>query len=337
MASNDVIAGMEPVTLAQFESLTTDGATKVMINTIRKYMPFFDRAVFATASDGTRDVGRVITSYPKGQARAYNEGWGTEYATGKQVAYETSMYRTRSVIDWDQYRHKGKKAAAWRLSQDQAMEMGMAREMVRRCFYGDNSDGRSMQGIANIVVPGETWKDQIISAGGTTDNKQGEIYIISWDQTDTHLTVPQNVSAPGLFIDVSNKPELVMDKNGKEFRGLVTEAGWDLGISLFNPRKVVRITNIDTTKLSANTKTGPNLISLLTKGMNRLDKMEGATSIYMNENMLSWLQLQIQEKSNVMYNQRNIGDRLVDVWGTTPIYMLGNDVLSDENKVLKID
>lgn len=329
-----VIEGMDPVTLATLDSMSYDDKTRAMIDTIRNYMPFFDRAVFAQASDGTRDVGKIVTGYPKGQARGYNEGWKTEYATGKKAIYETSMYRTRSVVDLAKYKKMGKKAAAWRMAQDQATEKGMAREMVKRCFYGDNSDGREMLGLRNIVKWDDTWHEQIISAGGTTDGKQSEIWVVSWDQNDTHLTVPVGTDIPGFFVDVSNTPEYVLDENNKPFRALITEYGWDLGISCFNPRKIVRVANIDTTKLSENVKTSANLIKLLTMALNRIDLEDGRTSIYMNENLLGWLQLQIQEKTNVMYNQKTIGDRLVDVWGTTPIYKLGNDVLSNDNDVL---
>lgn len=337
MSNSDVIAGMQPVTLATLQSTMKKPEERLMVQTIRDYMPFFDRAVFSTASDGTRDVAKIITKYPEGQARGYNEGWDSEAAYGKQVAYETSMYRTRSPVDYDMYIHKGAKAAAWRAQEDKRFQLGMARAMVRRCFYGNrNENGRDMLGLRNIVVPDEVWNDRIINAGGTTADKQAEFWVINWREGDIHLTVPEGKEAPGLFMDVGNTPVYVPDKNGKEYRALVSEMGWDLGISVFNPLNIVRVTNIDTAKLSEKiSSTGvPNLIKLLTMALNRIHLDEGRACIYMNENLLGWLQLQIQEKTNVQFTQKTIGDRLVDVWGTTPIYKLGNDVLSNTNPVL---
>lgn len=337
MSNSDVIAGMQPVTLATLQSTMKKPEERLMVQTIRDYMPFFDRAVFSTASDGTRDVAKIITNYPEGQARGYNEGWDSEAAYGKQVAYETSMYRTRSPVDYDMYIHKGAKAAAWRAQEDERFQLGMARAMVRRCFYGNrNENGRDMLGLRNIVVPDEVWKDRIINAGGTTADKQAEFWVINWREGNIHLTVPEGKEAPGLFMDVGNTPVYVPDKNGKEYRALVSEMGWDLGISVFNPLNIVRVTNIDTAKLSEKiSSTGvPNLIKLLTMALNRIQLDEGRACIYMNENLLGWLQLQIQEKTNVQFTQKTIGDRLVDVWGTTPIYKLGNDVLSNTNPVL---
>ena len=339
MSNYDVLAGMQPVTLATLQSTLQKPEERLMVQTIRDYMPFFDRAVFSKASDGTRDVAKIITKYPEGQARGYNEGWDSEAAYGKQVAYETSMYRTRSPVDYDRYIHLGSKGPKWRAQEDKRFQLGMARAMVRRCFYGiRNEDGREMLGLRNIVVPGEIWGDRIINAGGTTANKQAEFWVINWREGDIHLTVPEGKEVPGLFMDVGNTPVYVPDQNGKSYRALVSEMGWDLGISVFNPLNIVRVTNIDTAKLSEKIGTSgvPNLIKLLTQALNRIHLDEGRACIYMNENLLGWLQLQIQEKANVQFTQKTIGDRLVDVWGTTPIYKLGNDVLANTNPVLSI-
>ena len=100
-----LISDGQALTLADYESLVTDKdvSRKVLINTIRDYMPFFDQAIVVPGTNGESDKGQIITKYPEGQLRGFNEGWDAEDVLGKGVRYEASMIRTRSVVDVSLY------------------------------------------------------------------------------------------------------------------------------------------------------------------------------------------------------------------------------------------
>ena len=334
-----------PVTLADFESLTDDskgGArTRELIHTIRDYMPFFDQGIVIPANDGTTDKGKIVTGYPEGQLRGYNEGWKAEVAHGIDVRYESSMVRTRSVVDYDLYsQHPEADRAAWRLRKDQAFMRGLARAAVKRVFFGDKStNARDMDGLANIITPkNEIFADRIINAKGSTADKQASIYIINWDADACFMFHPQHGSQAGLkWEDMGER--YVKDKSGNDYRAMVSEFAWDLGLAIYNPENVVRIANIDTAKLSKSHTTAgtADLVDLLTQALEMLpDAQSGRTAIYMNDTLRSVLRRQMMNRDNLMLNWSEIAGRKVLAYGEVPIHKLGNDILSNTEAVLSI-
>ncbi|MDY2869204.1 MAG: hypothetical protein SOT69_10825 [Mesosutterella sp.] len=337
----DIVDITGPTKLADFESLDTDkdaSGHKVLIHTIRDYMPFFDQGVVVAANDGTRDKGQIITGYPEGEVRGYNEGWDSAVATGKAASYESAMIRTRSVVDVDLYKKKGDQAPEWRLRRDQAFMRGLARQAVRKVFYGDRgADGRDVQGLSSIVVPtNEAFANRIIDAKGTTEGKETDIWLINWSTEGMYMFYPQNGAAAGLQQEDMGE-QYVSDRNGKRYRGLVTEFGWDLGVALYDPEKIVRITNIDTTKLSKSSKTSgtPDLVDLLTQAAEMLpDDSSGSIAFYMNDTLRSVLRRQMQNRDNASLTWDEVAGRKVLMYGDIPIHKLGSDVLFNDRPVL---
>ena len=245
-----LIADGQALTLADYESMVTDKdvARKVLIHTIRDYTPFFDQGVILSANNGDTDKGQIITKYPEGQLRGYNEGWEAEEALGAAARYTASMVRTRSVVDVSLYNtRKPGEREAWRLRKAQAFMRGLARQAVRRVFYCDpKSDARDCLGLANIVVPtSEAFGGRCIDAGGTTNGKLTDIWLANWKPEGMYMFSPQGGEGPGLSVDDMGE-QYVQDKNGKAYRALVTEFGWDIGVAAYDPEAIVRICNVDT-------------------------------------------------------------------------------------------
>ena len=328
-----------PTTLADFSSLAGDSDVnrKVLIDTVRDYMPFFDQALVMAANDGTTDKGRVVVQYPEGQLRGYNEGWNAEVATGMDVRYETAMIRTRSVVDVDMYEQRGAEGDAWRLRKDQAFMRGLARSAVRRVFYGDKgTNGRDLNGLANLVVPGhEAFGDRIIDAKGTTANQQASIWLVNWDSDGCYMFYPQNGSQAGLSW-ADKGEQYVADKNGKDYLALVSEFKWDIGCALYNPENIVRIANIDVTKLSKSASSGADLVDLMAQALEMLpDAQSGRVSFYMNDTLRSILRRQMMNRDNLMLNWSEVAGRNVLAFGDVPVHKLGADVLVNTEAVLK--
>lgn len=335
------IADGQALTLADYESMVTDKdvSRKVLIHTIRDYMPFFDQGVILPANNGDTDKGQIITKYPEGQLRAYNEGWDAEEVLGAAARYTASMVRTRSVVDVSLYNtRKPGEREAWRLRKDEGFMKGLARQAVRRVFYGDPSvDARDCLGLSQIVVPtSEAFGARCINAGGTTAGKLTDIWLINWKPDGMYMFYPQGGEGPGLTVDNMGE-QYINDKNQKAFRALVTEFGWDIGVAAYDPEAVVRICNVDTSKLSKkNTTSGaPDLIDLMTQALEKLpDDASGRIAFYMNDTIRSVLRRQMQNKDNAFLTWAEIAGRKVLSYGDTPIHKLGSDVIGNTGNAL---
>lgn len=337
----DFITDANPVNLADFEGLTSDKALRTLIHTIRDYMPVFDQAVVQRGNDGNGDQGKVVTSYPEGQLRAFNEGWGAEKVHGADARYKACMIRSRSEVDRDLFNTRAPtERDAWRFRQDEGFMRGLARTVVRKMFSGDPSkDSRDMTGLDNILSPtNPAFKDRILNAGGTTADKQTSIYLVNWDPSACYLFYPENGSDAGLKVE--NKGEqYAFDTNGNRFLALITEFSWNVGLAVYDPEKVVRIANIDTTKLSIDSKRAgsPNLIDLMTQALEMLpDDATGRAAFYLNDNLRSVLRRQIANKDNVWLGMDEVAGRKVMTFGGVPVHRVGSDVLTNTGSVVTL-
>lgn len=336
-----LIADGQALTLADYESMVNDKdvSRKVLIHTVRDYSSFMDQAIILPGNNGDSDKAQIITKYPEGQKRGYNEGWQSEEVLGADARYGSCMIRTRSVVDSSLYNtRKPGEREAWRLRKDQGFMRGLARTAVNTVFYGDRAtNSRDAMGLANIVVPGsKAFSGRIINAGGTAADKQTSIWLINWRPDGMYLFYPQGGEGPGLSVrDMGER--YVTDKNGKDFLAMVTEFGWDIGVALYDPECVARISNIDTTKLSKknSTATSADLIDLMTQAVEMMpDDNSGKLAFYMNDTLRSVLRRQIANKDNVFLSIGEVAGREVIKFGDIPVHKLGSDVLLNTEAVL---
>ena len=162
----DAFTGMTPVTLAEWQALVPEGNTQInmMIQTIRDYQAFFDRATLVRGNDGQGKKGLVGEKYPEGQLVGMNEGWSASNAAGRAVRYPSCTARDRSVIAKNMLeKMPDKERNAFRMRTDQMFIKGLTRGMVKRVFQGNPAtDPRDCMGLANIVLPDRdngVWKD----------------------------------------------------------------------------------------------------------------------------------------------------------------------------------
>lgn len=334
----NVVTDSNPITLADFEGLTSDKPVRQLIHTIRDYNGFFDQAVIQRGNDGFGDRGKVVTSYPEGQVRAFNEGWDAERVTGADVRYAAAMVRSRSEVDKSLLdTRKANERAAFRLRTDEGFMRGLSRSVLKKVLYGDsNLETRDPNGIFNIVSPtNEAFADRIIDAKGTTANAQTDILLINWDPASTYLFYPENGSSAGLSVENMGE-QYAFDANGKRFRAEITEFAWDVGVAMYDPQRVVRIANIDSTKLTKKNTTGPDLLDLVIDALERLpDEQQGRVAFYMNDNTRSFLARQILNKDNVLLSQEEVAGRKCMTFRGVPIHRLGTDIMSNKGAVLK--
>ena len=331
------MAAQGPTTLADFEGLVGDDqvSRKVFLHTVRDYAAFFDRVPILAANDNSGDKGNIITTYPEGELHGYDEGWNSETVTGAEVRYTMCRRSSSNTIDYDKYMDQpASRRNEWRLQKDKIFARGFARATVRTLLYGDPTvDKNACRGICNIVTPSdEVWKDRIIDAGGTTGGKLTEIILVGWNPADTYcFHNANNPESDGGFRTTVNMDKIRVEKNGKHYYALETDFRWDIGVALYNPLSVVRITNIDTTKLykKASTSGSVDLPDLFTQALNLLpDEFRAGASFYCNDIITGTTRRQLNHQENLQMTYDDFAGRKLLNIGGIPIFGLGNDVIS---------
>lgn len=331
----DVFQGMTPVSMAEWQALVPDSdvTKKLFVQTIRDYQPFFDRASMVRGNDGQGMKGVLAEKYPEGQLIGINEGWDASVPTGRTVRYPSCIVRDRSVIGKLQLeRMPEKDRSAYRARKDQMFIRGLTRSMVKRVFTGNPSvDPRDCMGLSNIVLPdrdGGVWQNSLLDAGGTGENLTS-IYFINWNPESMTLFFPENGGATGISVEVQKCPIYVPDANGKMYPAYVTEFGYDLGVFAGNPENIVRIANVDTTKIST-AKGASDLLKLFVQARHRLRTDDfSSVGIYCTDQIGMIYDLQLLEKTKYTLEYKTFGKREGMLsFGGIPIYQYGTDVLS---------
>lgn len=187
-------------TLLDLSKLSTDVPSNV-IHTIVDAMPLFDQMQFSACNDGTSNKTTVITDYPKGQTRAYNEGVLPEKAGGIVVTDSTCMVESYSQIDADMLALHDN-SAEWRANQEEAFPIGMAHEMAWKVFNGSLAkDPKSFNGLGvRFNHLGGDFKDNVLDAGGQNSAAKGlaDIWICDWASNRVHGIYPKGGVAGSL-------------------------------------------------------------------------------------------------------------------------------------------
>ena len=128
------MAEVNRYTLAEYAGLAgLKGVDLQTVHTIVDSMPIFDSAPLIQCNAGTRNLTKVITAYPKGQLRGYNQGVKAEKAGAKIVQDTTCMMETYNEID-RRILAQNDNSAKWRSEQDTAFIRGLAQTAAEKIF-----------------------------------------------------------------------------------------------------------------------------------------------------------------------------------------------------------
>lgn len=313
-------------TLLDLSKLSTDVGVVNTVQTIVDAQPLFDQMKFSPCNNGTTNKTLVVTDYPEGQTRRYNQGVKAEKAGGIQVTDSTCMVSSYCQVDV-KILELNKNSAEWRANQEKAFPIGMAHKMAERIFNASlKSDPASFNGFCTRYnkVDNET----VFDMGGTADAAKGlaDIWIINWDTSTVHGIYPEGGVAGYRRVDRGEQD--CYDADGRRFRGIITDFYWDCGIAVENRRHVVRLANIDIGALTADSSSGLKLIDKLIEGVEAFPVTPGAgCAIYMNPLMRTILRQQVGNKSNVNLGWDDVAGRKVVTWDGIPVHKLPTSIL----------
>lgn len=269
-------------------------------------MPFFE----ANEIFGHRYS--VRSSKPTGSYRKLNQGVATEKSTRTPDYEDIAMLEAWSEVD-AKLVDNHPDPAAYRLQEDLAFVEGMRDTSASTIFYGNQATTpEKMNGFATrFATLSSTSKNgvsNVIGASGTGSDTTS-IWIVQWGVRRVYGMYPKG-SSGGLGMESFGK-EVLLDSNSLKYTGYRTHFTWDMGLVVEDDRCVQRIANIETAG-SSNIFDEDDLITAL----NRLPFGGAGAVIYCNRTIMTQIQINAKDKSNVAYGSNEVfGRRVFDFLG----------------------
>jgi hypothetical protein len=259
-------------------------------NTILDDIPWKE----ATDYDGNRTALRV--EIPSVYWRRLYKGIPVSKSKVSLVKDPVAMLEARALIDAKLLQLHGSQAAAYRQSEAKAFLEAMRQEVATALFYGNvknNPDG------VHGLDPRYAYRDapNVVDAGGT-GSQNTSIWGTVWGENEAHGIFPKD-SKVGLEHQVLPEYD-ALDPAGNAFRAVGDLFQWNIGFSVRDWRTVVRICNIDSTKLELRKGEAGfiDLHRLTIKAKNKIPPEKlNRMRWYLNSDVMTALELQASDNS----------------------------------------
>ena len=288
------------LTLADWaKRLDPDGKVPAVAELLSQSNEILEDAVFQEGNLPTGHRVIIRTGLPTAYWRSINQGIPTSKSTTAQVDESIGMLEAYAKIDKDLALLNGN-TNAFRLSEDSAFLEAMNQAQAQTLLYGNPAtDPRQYLGLAPRygAISGAGNAQNVLDAGGVSTNNTS-IYLVVWGDNTTFCTFPKGSKA-GLAHD--DQGELVVyDANSNPYQAFQTHYQWKNGLVVKDWRYVVRICNINTANLVAETAAA-DLVKLMSRALDRIPNLGmGRPAFYMNRTVYSMLRIQALNKSQTV-------------------------------------
>ena len=286
------------LTLADWaKRLDPDGRVPVVAELLSQSNEILEDCVFMEGNLPTGHRVTIRTGLPAVYWRALNAGVPGSKSTTAQVDEGVGMLEAYARIDKDLAMLNGN-TAAFRLSEDTAFLEAMNQAQAQTLFYGNvATNPAAYTGLATRygTISGAGNAQNIIDAGGTSSNNTS-IYLVLWGENTVFCPFPKGSTAGLIHEDMGQLT--VYDANQNPYQAFQTHYQWKNGLVVKDWRYVVRICNINTANLVAQSSAA-DLITLLSRALDRIPNWGlGRAAFYMNRTVYSMLRVQALNKSN---------------------------------------
>lgn len=232
----------------------------------------------------------VRTGLPTVYWRALNAGVPTSKSTTATVDETIGMLEAYSEVDKD-LASLNDNTAAFRLSEDVAFLEAMNQTMASTMFYGNPAtDPKTYLGLAPRFSSLSAGNGGNILDGGGSSSNNASIWLVVWGDNTVFCPFPKGSKAGLQQSDLGE--DTVIDASGGRFQALRTHYQWKNGLAVKDWRYVVRICNINTANLVAETSAA-NLIKLMLRAIFRVPNLRaGSPVFYMNRTVAQMLPVQ---------------------------------------------
>lgn len=286
------------LTLADWaKRLDPDGRIPTVAELLSQSNEILEDAVFVEGNLPTGHRVTIRTGLPAVYWRSLNQGVPSSKSATSQVDESVGMLEAYSRVDKDLAELNGN-TSQFRLSEDVAFLEAMNQTQASTMFYGNPAtDPRQYLGLGPRygTISGAGNAQNILDAGGTSSNNTS-IWLAVWGENSVFCTFPKGSKAGLTHQD--DGVLTVYDSTNNPYKAYQTQYQWKNGLVVKDWRYLVRIANINTTNLVANTSAA-DLIALMSRALDRIPNFGmGRAAFYMNRTVYSILRLQALQKSN---------------------------------------
>lgn len=286
------------LTLADWaKRVDPDGRVPVVAELLSQSNEILEDALFMEGNLPTGHRVTIRTGLPAVYWRSLNQGVPSSKSATAQVDESVGMLEAYCRVDKDLALLNGN-TPEFRLSEDRAFLEAMNQTQAQTMFYGNPAtDPRQYLGLAPRygALAGAGNAQNILDAGGVGSNN-ASIYLVLWGDNTVFCTFPKGSQAGLLHEDMGQLT--VYDGNNNPYQAFQTHYQWKNGLVVKDWRYVVRVCNINTANLVANTSAA-DLIALMSRALDRIPNWGmGKAVFYMNRTVYSILRLQALQKSN---------------------------------------
>lgn len=218
--------------------------------------------------------------------------------------------------------------SAFRLSEDKAHIEGMSNAMASTIFYGDTAtDPEKFHGLAPryavlsiaatkpSAVSRSAQLTNVIDVGGSANLTS--MWLVIWG-TDTVFGIYPKGSKAGLHQQDMGEVTL-FDSTGGRYQGYRSHYKWRMGLVVKDWRCVVRIANIDTSKIADST-TQKALYTAMIKALHTTPNGKtGNKMFYCGGAVAAMLDLAAVEKSNAALGRKEVFGEELTTFRNVPI------------------
>lgn len=238
----------------------------------------------------------IRTGLPTAIWRQFYQGVPPSKSVRAQITDAVAMLETRSEVDKDEAELNGN-LEAFRLSEAVSFVEGLNQTMAQALIYGNQAvNPEQFNGLAPrfSAISGAGNAQNVIDAGGT-GSVNTSIYLVVWGENTVTGIYPKGSTAGLQHEDLGVLD--AFDANNARYRAYADRWSWKCGLHVKDWRYVVRICNIDTVNLLAESNAA-DLTKLLVKAFARIPfPGMGNPVFYANRTVKEMLSIQALNKS----------------------------------------
>lgn len=287
--------------------------------------------MMSNMSDGHKT--RIRTGLPEVYWRRLYRGTPPSKSQIAEVKEGCGILEARAEIDVEELNLYADKAKAFRMSEGKAFMESMRQKVAKTMFYGDNNklpdefNGLAMR-FPTLDSP------HVLNAGGTGD-KCTSMYLVCWGSDTIHGLYPKGSTAGLEHKDLGQYS--VTDPDGNRFEVVGDKYIWRCGLSLRDWRSVVRVANIDSTKLMLplDNPAAIDFHTLTIKAKNMMpETMRNKAIWYCNQDVMTALEIQSSDSKKLHLHYGDLfNSKAVPFIHGRPVRQC--DALQNDEKALK--
>lgn len=248
---------------------------------------------------------------------------GVQPTKGKttQVDESTGMLEAYAEIDKALADLAGN-TASYRMTEERAHIEGINQELANTLFYGDEKmHPERFTGLSARYNSLSADNSENVINGGGTGADNNSIWLVLWSPNTCYGIVPKGSTAGLSRKDMGEVTIEDADGAGGRMQAYRTHYRWDAGICLRDWRYVVRIANIDKSKLTADAATGADLPDLMHDALNQIPNLSmGRPVFYMSRKMLSFVRKQVANSvSGSTLEMKDVGGTMQTQYNGIPL------------------